>query len=708
MRPSLLDCFFQDISCLNGIGDKMKVAYTKLCGGRFVDVAFHIPRQVIVRHPTPNITHTDGGQTIIAPVRIVSHSMPSRRGQPLRVTASNHGRKISLIFFNGSSKYWAEHLPVGGAFVIAGRTELFNESLQIVHPDIVQTITTPIDDDAFPDDILGTMQGVRTLDPVYPLSAGITHKGIQKTVAQILDKLPPLPEWLDPALVKQENWSDWNTTIARLHTPNDPMDLNNTSPYRRRLAYDELFANQLALQIIRHKRKKLRGQAIQGNNALRSQILHNLPFDLTPSQHTALAEIYADMAQPERMLRLLQGDVGSGKTLVALLAMLCAVECGGQACLMAPTEILARQHYDTIAPMVEKLGLKIAVLTSRDKGKSRAEILSNIANGTTHIIIGTHALFQDDVIYSDLKMAVIDEQHRFGVEQRLHLSRKGDAVDMLVMTATPIPRSLALSVYGDMDTSQLTEKPAGRKPIDTRLLSHGRLNELMDKLAPQIANGTQLYWVCPLVEESETMDYTAVQDRYAHLCQYFGDDAVAMVHGKMKAPEKDSAMERFISGQAKILVATTVIEVGVNVPNASIMVVEHAERFGLAQLHQLRGRIGRGSAHSTCMLLYGDTLSDTAQKRLETLRDTDDGFVIAEQDLTLRGYGEILGTKQSGVADFTFVDLAEHADLLPMATQNAKLILDKNPDLQGDGGENLRLLLYLFERDSAFHTLHSG
>ena len=702
MRPTILDPLFQTISGLQGIGPKLTTAFEKLCGTRMVDIVTHIPREALVRHRVDTLDAVTEGQNIITAVEIVSHAMPARRGQPFRVTCENNGTSLTLVFFNGSAKYWAEQLPKGTTRVITGRVEIFNDALQIVHPDTV--IAVP-DDGTEP---LTHAGDILDVEPLYPLSAGITHKTVHRAVEQALDKIPELPEWIDDALLKREKWLGWYDTLHRIHNPHEPLDFNMQSPYRRRLAYDEFLANQLALQIIRHKRTKLRGQSIKGDFRLRDAVLNHIPFDLTNSQKTALDEIYDDMGKEHRMLRLLQGDVGSGKTVVALLAMLNAIEAGGQACLMAPTEILARQHGDSLVDLCEKIGVRMVVLTARDKGKKRSQLLEEIAIGDIDIIVGTHALFQDDVIYKDLKLAIIDEQHRFGVEQRLQLSRKGTALDMVVMTATPIPRSLMLSAYGDMDYSQLRDKPAGREPIDTRLINNNRIPELIDSLERAVDAGAQIYWVCPLVEESQKIDLAAAEDRYNILRQHFGDEIVSLVHGRMKGTEKDEVMARFASGKSKILVATTVIEVGVNVVDATVMVIEQAERFGLAQLHQLRGRVGRGSKKGTCLLVFGDSLSKTAEERITVMRDTEDGFIIAEKDLELRGYGEILGTKQSGLSRFSLADMAEHADLLAIASDQAKLILQKNPDLQGEDGEKLRNLLYLFERDIAFHTMHSG
>ncbi|MDG2244289.1 MAG: ATP-dependent DNA helicase RecG, partial [Rhodospirillaceae bacterium] len=489
-------------------------------------------------------------------------------------------------------------------------------------------------------------------------------------------------------------------------------ELDATSPIRNRLAYDELLSNQLALALVRVKARRLSGRSIKGDGQLRLKVIEALPFTLTGAQTRTLDEIDQDLVDGTRMLRLLQGDVGSGKTVVALLTMLSAVETGGQAALMVPTELLAQQHLGTLELLCDACGVSIAFLSGRIKGKARDAVLEGVASGETSILVGTHALFQKDVDFKDLMIAVVDEQHRFGVHQRLELAQKGRGVDMLVMTATPIPRTLTLTAYGDMDVSRLDEKPPGRKPVDTRLVNLERLAETISAVQRAIKTGAKVYWVCPLVEESETSDLAAAEERHRHLSQFLGEDQVALVHGRLKGPEKDEAMTAFASNSSpngpKVLVATTVIEVGVDVPEATVMIIEHAERFGLAQLHQLRGRIGRGDQASTCLLLYHAPLTETAKARLNTMRDTEDGFVIAEEDLKLRGGGEVLGTRQSGLPEFRLADLAVHGDLLIMARDDTKLILERDPDLKTERGEALRTLLYLFEQDAAIQTLRSG
>ncbi|RVC68628.1 ATP-dependent DNA helicase RecG, partial [Mesorhizobium sp. M2A.F.Ca.ET.046.02.1.1] len=550
-------------------------------------------------------------------------------------------------------------------------------------------------------------EGLPLVEPVYPLTAGLSAKVLRRAIGQALGRLPELPEWQDDAFMRRHTFPSFSDALSRIHHPNVPIDVAVEGSAWRRLAYDELLAGQVSLALVRARIRRLSGRPLIGDDRIVEKLRSALPYRLTPSQEFALGEINADLADPERMLRLLQGDVGSGKTVVALLAMARAVEAGGQAALMAPTEILARQHLATIAPLAEKVGLRLAILTGREKGRERTETLAGLANGAIDIVVGTHALFQETVTFHDLVLAVIDEQHRFGVHQRLAITAKGDAPDMLVMTATPIPRTLVLTAFGDMDVSKLTEKPAGRQPIRTVTLPMERLDELVGRMRDAVAEGQKIYWICPLVEESEEIKLMSAEDRFASLKPLFGD-RIGLVHGRMKGAEKDEAMRAFKDGETRILIATTVIEVGVDVPDATIMVIEHAERFGLAQLHQLRGRVGRGDKPSSCVLLYKDPLGETAKRRLSVMRETEDGFRIAEEDLKLRGEGELLGTRQSGTPGFQVARIEFHADLLEAARDDARLILSRDPELQSERGEALRLLLYLFGRDEAVRLLRAG
>ncbi|WP_096702850.1 ATP-dependent DNA helicase RecG [Magnetospirillum sp. 15-1] len=693
MRPQVLFPLFVPVTSLPGIGPRLAPLYQRLVGEKVLDMLWHLPTGVIDRRFAPKIAEAPHGKVATLTLRVDAHFPSSSPKRPYRVRMADETGFLHLVFFHGREDWLRKQLPEGEIRVVSGVVEHFNNEIQISHPDHM----VPLDQIA----------EVMAVEPIYGLTAGLTGRAVAKTVAAAVAKAPELPEWQDAAWLARQGWPTWHEALTAVHHPADEHAATGDTASRRRLAFDELLANQLALAMVRAQMRRLKGRALVGDGSLRAKVTAALPYTLTGAQSRSLAEIDADMAQPMRMLRLLQGDVGSGKTVVALLAMLTAVEAGCQAAMMAPTEILARQHYAGIAPLAEAAGLRVALLTGRDKGKARDAVLAGLASGEIHILLGTHALFQEDVAFKDLALAVIDEQHRFGVHQRLELAAKGLAVDMLVMTATPIPRTLLLTAYGDMDASRLDEKPPGRKPIDTRVVPLARMEEMVAGIGRAIAGGARAYWVCPLVEESETSDLAAAEERHRHLSQVFGE-RVGLVHGRMKGAAKDKVMAEFAAGQLDILVATTVIEVGVDVPEANIMVIEHAERFGLAQLHQLRGRVGRGTLESRCFLLYGHPLGEIAKARLEIMRATEDGFRIAEEDLRLRGGGEMLGTRQSGLPEFRLADLAIHGELLAAARDDARLILERDPELSSPRGEALRVLLYLFERDAAVRTLRSG
>ncbi|RMD47998.1 MAG: ATP-dependent DNA helicase RecG, partial [Alphaproteobacteria bacterium] len=615
-------------------------------------------------------------------------------GRPWRVEVADAGTRFELVYFHPREEWIRANLPVGAHRLVSGRLEEFDGRLQIVHPDYV---LAPEQLDEIP-----------AFEPVYPLTQGLSNRVMRRAVAAALERLPELPEWIEPGRLAREGWPGWAEALRRAHAPQGPADLSPRAPERMRLAYDELFSHQLTLAIARARRHRLPGIPTVGDGRLRERVLAALPFELTGAQRRAVGEILLDMSAPRRMHRLLQGDVGSGKTLVAFLAMVTAVEAGGQAAMMAPTEVLARQHFRSLAPLAEAAGVRVELLTGRDRGPERRGKLEAIASGEADIVVGTHALFQKDVAFHDLRLVVIDEQHRFGVRQRLDLGAKGRATDVLVMTATPIPRSLALASCGDMDLSVLDEKPPGRKPVRTALVSARRLEEVIAHLERALDEGRQAYWVCPLVEESEALDVAAAVERHRMLAARLGPERVGLVHGQMPPAERDRAMADFAAGRTRLLVATTVIEVGVDVPNASIMVIEGAERFGLAQLHQLRGRVGRGSAEASCVLLYDPPLSEAARRRLEVIRDTEDGFRIAEEDLKLRGAGDLLGTQQSGLPRFRVADLEVHGDLVKAAQDDARLLLHVDPELASERGQAARLLLWLMERDRSLRLLAAG
>ena len=702
MRPASLNPLFASLHDLHGVGERLEEALGRLTGAapdqppRVINLLWHFPTGVIDRRERPAIADIVPGNLVTLNVVVKAHRAPppSVTRAPYKVICEDDTGRIELVFFHADRRYLQRMLPVGERRIVSGRAQAYGKHLQITHPD---HIAAEGDTDAIP-----------LLEPVYPLSQGVSQRAVRNAARQAVARVPDLPEWLDRDFVAARDWPGFRRALEILHAPHDDTDLAAAGPARKRLACDELLSSQLALALMRRRFRRLSGRAIAGTGACAQKIRSALPFELTNAQERAVAEILSDMAAPYRMLRLLQGDVGSGKTLVALLAMSAAVEAGGQAALMAPTEVLARQHYNTIARMGAAAGLRVALLTGREGGPGRETTLKAIKEGHADIVVGTHALFQADVEFRDLALAVIDEQHRFGVYQRLALQAKGNGgVDILVATATPIPRTLMMTHYGDMDVSVLDEKPPGRKPVTTRAMPVERIQDVIDAVRRTLQSGAQVFWVCPLVESSDVAAATAAEERAAHLRQHFGD-RVGLVHGRMKGVDRDAVMKAFAAGEIGVLVSTTVIEVGVDVPNASVMVIEHAERFGLAQLHQLRGRVGRGSAQATCLLLYQGPLSETAEARLKALRDTDDGFRIAEEDLRLRGGGEILGSKQSGDPGFRVARLPEDGDVLEAARDQAGLLLERDPALEGQQGTAVRACLYLFERDAAIRAARAG
>jgi ATP-dependent DNA helicase RecG len=693
MRPQILFKLFVRNTALPGVGPRIGKLLENIAGLNIVDLLWVIPNNIIDRRFLTKIALAPDGQVCTMAITVVSHHPPPNRRRPYRIVCSDESETLELVYFNARSDYLQEILPTGETRVVSGKIDVFKGRYQMTHPDHVVSLLAK--------------ETICKIEPVYPLTHGLTGKVLRKSIEGSIDKAPDLPEWLDPHLMNKEQWGSWKKSLQNVHNPQNYDDIGPYNKSRMRLAYDELLANQLALTMIREHQKKRKGRSVKGSGTLTAKVNSILPFKLTSDQSKVLTEIREDLITTNKMLRLLQGDVGSGKTIVAFYAILTAIEGGYQAALMAPTEILARQHFQTIEPLAISAGLQIDILTGKDKSKKRTEITQRLKSGVTNLLIGTHSLFQDDITFKNLGFAVVDEQHKFGVHQRLALSDKGTGVDILIMTATPIPRTLSMTAYGDLDISTLKNKLPGRKPVVTRAVPSERLADVIQGINRALADGKKAYWVCPLIEASDNLDLAAAEDRFEQLHAIFGD-SVALVHGRMKTAEKENAMESFRSGEVNLLIATSVIEVGVDVPQATIMVIEHAERFGLAQLHQLRGRVGRGLEDSTCLLLYKSPLSENAKARINVLRESEDGFRIAEEDLKLRGSGELLGVRQSGLPKFRVADLAFHSNLLELARQDAKLILNKDPNLTTKRGEALKTLLYLFERDSAVQYLKSG
>ena len=693
-RPEVLFPLFGALTKLDGVGQKTAQTLTDVGVQNPRDVLMTLPVSGVDRHRRASIRDIVPPSVATVAVVVGAHYPPKTRGRPYRVHVTDEQAEFQLVFFHAKGGYLQRLLPTGQKRLISGKVEIFDGVAQIVHPDHVLP--------------LAEANEIPNFEPVYGLHTGITQKLMWKATRSAVVMAPDLAEWIDPGLMEREGWPDWASAVDTVHSPDATTDLSPHAPSRQRLAYDELLAHQLTLALARAVSRRAKGVSSKSTEVLQDKVLQALPYKPTNAQTRAIAEIVGDLSAPVRMNRLLQGDVGSGKTLVALMALLGVVEAGGQGVLMAPTEILARQHLEGLQPLAFEAGVVLELLTGRDKGRERAAKLAALAAGEIGILVGTHAVFQQDVVFNDLRLAIIDEQHRFGVAQRMLLGAKGDATDVLVMTATPIPRSLALAQYGDMDVSVLDEKPPGRTPVQTALVSTARMDEVVEKLRQAVAAGKQAYWVCPLVEESEVVDMTAAEERFKHLRAALGEGVVGLMHGQMPPADKDTAMARFIAGDTKVLVATTVIEVGVNVPNASIMMIERAESFGLAQLHQLRGRVGRGGVASTCLLLYQAPLSQTGRRRLEILRETEDGFRISEEDMAIRGAGDVIGTAQSGIPMFRIADLERQAGLMALAQTDARKLLNDDPTLKTPRGQAARVLLWLMEQDKAIRLISVG
>ena len=693
-RPEVLFPLFASLDSLPGIGPKLVRIFGQMEIGTPRDLLFTLPNSGVDRRIRPTVKGVDLPATVTTAVTVLRHLPSKAKGRPYRVSVSDSEMELSLVFFHAKSDWLQRRLPEGGRRVISGRAELFDGTVQMVHPDY---ILAPEEARQLPE-----------FEPVYPLTQGLAQRVMVKAAGAAVERVPELDDWLESAFLERTGWPNWRAAVTAVHAPASTRDIHAGAPARQRLAYDEFLAHQVTLALARSRRRKRKGRSTTATGRLQAKVLEALPYRPTGAQERATREISADLAAPERMNRLLQGDVGSGKTIVAFMSLLAAVEAGGQGVLMAPTEILARQHLEALQPLAEAAHVVLEILTGRDKGKERSAKIAAIKNGEIQVLLGTHAVFQEDVTFRDLRVAVIDEQHRFGVAQRMELGRKGDTVDVLVMTATPIPRSLSLTHFGDMDMSVLDEKPLGRTPVTTATVPDDRIGKVEAQLKAAVESGRQAYWVCPLVDESDTLAQTAAEERFLRLRAVLGEQAVGLVHGQLRPGERDAAMAAFVSGDTQVLVATTVIEVGVDVPNASIMVIEGAESFGLAQLHQLRGRVGRGAERSSCLLLYRSPLSESARRRLEILCATEDGFRIAEEDLAMRGAGDVLGRAQSGLPQFRIADWERHGSLLSAANRDARDLVSNDPELKTQRGRAIRTLLWLLEQDKAIAMISVG
>jgi len=692
MRPAHLDLLLSPINKLKGVGPKLESIINKLGIKLNVHFLWHFPYRIIEKKYYENIHDAPINQLVALKIEVIKHYPSKFRRQPYRVTCLANETPIDIVYFNARHPVVRSILPVKSIKMISGKLEFFKNKFQITHPSSIENISD--------------IQLLREKEPVYSLTAGLNMKNFIKLSNQVLKSVPDLNEWIDKTLIKKYKFTSWKDAVEKLHNPDIDDTYSEKNFYRRRLAFDELFAHQLAICIVRTIDNRKKSISFKNKDIFKNNLIKNLEFELTNSQLTVLKEIQSDLFSNKQMIRLLQGDVGSGKTIVALISMLSVIESGYQVTLMAPTSILAYQHYENIAKLINTLPIEIDILTGKDKGKKRLEKLDKIRNGNTKIIIGTHALIQEGVNFNKLGLSVIDEQHRFGVYQRMAFNYKGFRPSILVMSATPIPRTLTLAAYGDMDESRLTEKPIGRKPIKTTVLTLKKEKNLIERIKNKInKSNNKFFWVCPLIEESQELDLKAATERFNSLNKLF-KNKVLLIHGQLNEKDKEATMEKFKNEDYRILVATTVIEVGIDIKSATTIIIEHAERFGLAQLHQLRGRVGRNNEDSYCILLHKENINETAKKRLGIMTETNDGFLIAEEDLKIRGPGEILGKRQSGLPSFNVADLSYDGDLLEEAKLNAEKIINSDPKLERN--KNLRDLLYIHERDTAIRTLNAG
>tara|TARA_B110000263_G_scaffold245437_1_gene255014 strand:- start:403 stop:2484 length:2082 start_codon:yes stop_codon:yes gene_type:complete len=693
MRPEKINSIYSTIATLPGIGPKIENLFNKMGIYRKLHFLWHIPYNVIKREKHSNIQDAKIDTLVSIKIKILDHKPSKFKRQPYRINCLCGDTPLDIVYFYARHPVIRATLPIGKEKIISGKLEYFRNKYQITHPSHIV--------DSY------SIDQIKDIEPVYTLTSGLSHRLVIKYIDKILKSLPNFNEWIDTNTIKKYSFKNWNTSILSIHNPENSNDLIDNNIFRRRLAYDELLAHQLAINIIRNTNQKRKGLSLRSKSKLISNFIKKLPFELTTSQQNAWINIKQDLESNNQMVRLLQGDVGSGKTIVAVLSMLYAIDSNYQAAIMVPTSILANQHYETISKLLKNFKIEVILLTGKDKGRIRLEKTKKIKNGNVQIIVGTHALIQEDVHFKKIGLVIIDEQHRFGVFQRMAFTYKGIKPSILVMSATPIPRTLSLAAYGDMDETRITEKPIGRKKITTTSLSLSKEKNLIQRLKEKLKFNEKVYWICPLVEESEELDLKAATIRYENLNKIF-KNKVLIIHGRLKEKEKEETMEKFKNENYKILVATTVIEVGIDIKNATTIIIEHAERFGLAQLHQLRGRVGRSDLQSSCILLHKNSIGENAKRRINKMKETNNGFEIAEEDLKIRGAGEVLGRKQSGLPSFKIADLSFDSDLLEDARSNSLNIITKNPKLENNEGVNLKDLLYLFERDVALKTLMAG
>ncbi len=680
-RPSFLYPLFSEITLIPGIGPKTFKLLENKIGKNVIDLLFHLPHTVINRLNNLDLKHCPKNSIITKKILITKHiSNFYNSKRPFKLLGSCENIEIEIIFFNYKGQYIEKNFPVNSTVIVSGKINWVNERVKFTNPDYIYDVNHS--------------NNIPKFEPIYPLTAGINNKLLGKSIRHAITLIPSdLPEWIPNKIIKENNWPSFEQALRFIHVPNSRIEVDKRSSCLQRLSFDEAFANQLGIQIYQQKYQVLNVNKIKCESKYFNKCLKSLSFNLTNSQNECIEDLYSDLCSKTQMKRILQGDVGSGKTIVALAAILNVIENSKQAALMAPTDLLSNQHYNFIKNITKDLNITVALLTAKIDKEKRILILNKISRGHIDIVIGTHSLISDKVTFNNLGIAVIDEQHKFGVVQRSKVLAKGENVHLLLLTATPIPRSLSMTIYGDLDLSEIKEKPKNRKKIITKILPLEKYEKVKMAISRALENEEKVYWVCPVLEETEKIDLVSLNNRFKILTKSFSKFNPSLAHGKMDNDEREKSIERFFNNESKILIASTVIEVGIDIPDATIIIIENAERFGLAQLHQLRGRVGRSSLQSYCILMYGKNISDVGKLRLKTMRDTDDGFFIAEKDLELRGPGEVFGTRQSGEIEFK---------LLPFIDRE-KLILAKDLAINVVSTNNLNfeheVLLSLFNKD---------